>query len=138
MGRLNDFLLAIAHSGGKDGGNGRIETHLATRLGVDEPQPTGVQHEALRGISLGAILRVASYGVTEGFHLRADLILAASLERELYQGAVARGLEDTIVRDGLLAMQGIGAIDLHATVFSEEVPQRVLRWLWHTLDNGHV
>ena len=84
MGHLNDFLLAIAHLGGKDSGNARIETHPATRLGVDKPQPTGVQHEALRGIGLGAILRVASNGVTEGFHLRTDLILAASLERELY------------------------------------------------------
>lgn len=131
-------VALLLHLRREGGGDGRLEAHFATCHRVDEPEAAGVKHEPLAGVSLRTILRIAGDGVTDGFHLCTDLVLAPRLEGEFHEGVVAVGLQDAIMRDGFFAVHGVGAIDLHAAVFGEVVHERIFWGLGRTLDDGHV
>lgn len=136
-GRGQEVALLL-HLRREGGGDGCLEAHFATCHRVDEPEAAGVKHEPLAGIGLRAILRIAGDGVTDGFHLCTDLVLAPRFEGEFHEGVAAVGLQDAVVCDGFFAVHGIGAIDLHAAVFGEVVHERIFWGGGRALDDGHV
>ena len=106
---------------------------------MDEAQCLCMQRQAVNGRCAGAVATVAADGALDVGQMHADLVLAAGVELQFQQCAVATGFECGISRHGLFPFFGIiGGIYFMSRIFGQITANNALWLLRNTLSHSHI